>query len=249
MEFVLGYTCGNDVSARDWQMRKQKQQWARGKSFDTFCPLGPFLVTKDEIPDPNRLRIRSILNGRVMQDSSTSDMLFPVAQIVSDINRSMTLLPRTVIMTCTKEGVGLVRNAGILRPARHYDRDRNKSGTDEPGPKPEGPGPALPRATGCPSGIAHQELVVNPGGLCYERRGLCEGQAPFFHREFKKCGRRALGERTLWRAQEVSMSDSANERKHFFTIRVDCLVGFFVLSVVGVLRFPGPRLRSCLPRG
>ena len=114
MEFVLGYTCGNDVSARDWQMRKQKQQWARGKSFDTFCPLGPFLVTKDEIPDPNRLRIRSILNGKVMQDSSTSDMLFPVAQIVSDLSRSMTLLPGTVIMTGTPVGVGFVRKPPVF---------------------------------------------------------------------------------------------------------------------------------------
>jgi len=114
MEFVLGYTCGNDVSARDWQMRKQKQQWARGKSFDTFCPLGPFLVTKDEIPDPNRLRIRSILNGKVMQDSSTSDMLFPVAQIVSDLSRSLTLLPGTVIMTGTPEGVGFVRKPPVF---------------------------------------------------------------------------------------------------------------------------------------
>jgi 2-keto-4-pentenoate hydratase/2-oxohepta-3-ene-1,7-dioic acid hydratase in catechol pathway len=119
MEFVLGYTCGNDVSARDWQMRKQKQQWARGKSFDTFCPLGPFLVTKDEIPDPNRLRIRSILNGRVMQDSSTSDMLFPVAQIVSDLSRSLTLLPGTVIMTGTPEGVGFVRKPPVF--LRHGD--------------------------------------------------------------------------------------------------------------------------------
>jgi len=114
MAYVLGYTCGNDVSARDWQMRKQKQQWARGKSFDTFCPLGPFLVTKDEIPDPNRLRIRSILNGKVMQDSSTSDMLFPVAQIVSDLSRSMTLLPGTVIMTGTPEGVGFVRKPPVF---------------------------------------------------------------------------------------------------------------------------------------
>jgi len=119
MEVVLGYTCGNDVSARDWQMRKQKQQWARGKSFDTFCPLGPWLVTKDEIPDPNNLRIRSILNGKVMQDSNTSDMLFSVAEIVSDLSRSMTLLPGTVIMTGTPEGVGFVRKPPVF--LRHGD--------------------------------------------------------------------------------------------------------------------------------
>jgi len=119
LEYVLGYTCGNDVSARDWQMVKQKKQWARGKSFDTFCPLGPCLVTKDEIPDPNNLRIRSILNGRVMQDSSTSDMLFSVADIVSDLSRSMTLLPGTVIMTGTPEGVGFVRKPPVF--LRHGD--------------------------------------------------------------------------------------------------------------------------------
>ena len=119
MEVVLGYTCGNDVSARDWQMVKQKKQWARGKSFDTFCPLGPCLVTKDEIPDPNNLRIRSILNGKVMQDSNTSDMLFSVAEIVSDLSRSMTLLPGTVIMTGTPEGVGFVRKPPVF--LRHGD--------------------------------------------------------------------------------------------------------------------------------
>ncbi len=119
MEVVFGYTCGNDVSARDWQMVKQKKQWARGKSFDTFCPLGPYLVTKDEIPDPNNLRIRSILNGKVMQDSSTSDMLFSVAEIVSDLSCSMTLLPGTVIMTGTPEGVGFVRKPPVF--LRHGD--------------------------------------------------------------------------------------------------------------------------------
>jgi 2-keto-4-pentenoate hydratase/2-oxohepta-3-ene-1,7-dioic acid hydratase in catechol pathway len=117
LDYVLGYTCANDVSARDWQMRKQKQQWARGKSFDTFCPLGPYIVTKDEVPDPNNLRIQSILNGTVMQDSNTSDMLFSVAEIVSDVCRSLTLLPGTVIMTGTPEGVGFVRKPPVfLRP-------------------------------------------------------------------------------------------------------------------------------------
>jgi 2-keto-4-pentenoate hydratase/2-oxohepta-3-ene-1,7-dioic acid hydratase in catechol pathway len=114
LEYVFGYTCGNDVSARDWQMVKQKKQWARGKSFDTFCPLGPCIVTKDEIPDPNNLRIRSILNGKVMQDSNTSDMLFSVAEIVSDVSQSLTLLPGTVIMTGTPEGVGFVRKPPVF---------------------------------------------------------------------------------------------------------------------------------------
>jgi 2-keto-4-pentenoate hydratase/2-oxohepta-3-ene-1,7-dioic acid hydratase in catechol pathway len=114
MEHILGYTCANDVSARDWQMIKQKKQWARGKSFDTFCPLGPYIVTKDEVPDPNNLRIQSILNGKVMQDSNTSDMLFSVAEIVSDVSQSLTLLPGTVILTGTPEGVGFVRKPPVF---------------------------------------------------------------------------------------------------------------------------------------
>ena len=109
MDCILGYTCSNDVSARDWQMQKQKGQWSRGKSFDTFCPLGPYLVTRDEIPDPDSLRIRAILNGKTVQDSNTSDMIFDITTIVSDLSRSMTLLPGTVILTGTPEGVGFTR--------------------------------------------------------------------------------------------------------------------------------------------
>jgi len=108
-DYILGYCCANDVSARDWQANKQKKQWARGKSFDTFCPLGPWIVTKDEIPDPDNLRIRTILNETVLQDSNTSDMIFPVKTIISDISKSMTLLPGTVILTGTPEGVGFTR--------------------------------------------------------------------------------------------------------------------------------------------
>ena len=113
MDCILGYTCANDVSARDWQMHKQKSQWARGKSFDTFCPLGPYLVTRDEIPDPDKLRLRTVLNGNVMQDSSTADMIFDVAAIISDLSRSMTLLPGTVILTGTPEGVGFTRQPPV----------------------------------------------------------------------------------------------------------------------------------------
>jgi 2-keto-4-pentenoate hydratase/2-oxohepta-3-ene-1,7-dioic acid hydratase in catechol pathway len=114
LQYVLGYSCANDVSARDWQIEKQKRQWARGKSFDTFCPLGPCLVTPDEIPNPNNLRIRSILNGQTMQDSSTSDMTFDVSSLISDLSRSMTLLPGTVILTGTPEGVGYTRNPPVF---------------------------------------------------------------------------------------------------------------------------------------
>ncbi len=113
MEYIFGYTCANDVSARDWQIEKQKKQWARGKSFDTFCPLGPWIVTKDEIPNPNTLKIRTILNGEVLQDSNTSDMIFDVPTIVSDLSSSMTLLPGTVILTGTPEGVGFTRKPAL----------------------------------------------------------------------------------------------------------------------------------------
>ena len=114
MDCILGYTCANDVSARDWQIEKQKKQWARGKSFDTFCPLGPYLVTRDEIPEPQNLRIRTILNDRTVQDSNTSDMIFDIPAIVSDLSRSMTLLPGTVILTGTPEGVGFTRQPPLF---------------------------------------------------------------------------------------------------------------------------------------
>jgi 2-keto-4-pentenoate hydratase/2-oxohepta-3-ene-1,7-dioic acid hydratase in catechol pathway len=112
--YVLGYTCANDVSARDWQIEKQKRQWARGKSFDTFCPLGPCLVTGDEIPDPNVLGIRAILNGQVLQDSNTADMIFDVQGLISDLSRSFTLLPGTVILTGTPGGVGYTRQPPVF---------------------------------------------------------------------------------------------------------------------------------------
>jgi 2-keto-4-pentenoate hydratase/2-oxohepta-3-ene-1,7-dioic acid hydratase in catechol pathway len=115
MDCVLGYTCANDVSARDWQGGKQKGQWVRAKSFDTFCPLGPCLVTKDEIVNPNRLRIRTLLNeADVLQDSNTSNMIFNVATIVSFLSQSMTLLPGTVILTGTPEGVGFTRKPPLF---------------------------------------------------------------------------------------------------------------------------------------
>ncbi len=114
MEAILGYSCGNDVSARDWQFQKQKNQWARGKSFDTFCPLGPCLVTKDDIPDPGRLGIRTTLNGKVLQESNTANMIFDVPTIVSDLSRSMTLYPGTVILTGTPEGVGFTRQPPVF---------------------------------------------------------------------------------------------------------------------------------------
>jgi 2-keto-4-pentenoate hydratase/2-oxohepta-3-ene-1,7-dioic acid hydratase in catechol pathway len=114
MSCVLGYCCANDVSARDWQIRKQKQQWARGKSFDTFCPIGPFLVTRDELPEPNNLAIRTEINGEVYQSSNTSEMIFDVPTLVSQLSRSMTLLPGTVILTGTPDGVGFTRQPPVF---------------------------------------------------------------------------------------------------------------------------------------
>jgi 2-keto-4-pentenoate hydratase/2-oxohepta-3-ene-1,7-dioic acid hydratase in catechol pathway len=113
LDHVLGYTAANDVSARNWQ-RSNGTQWIRGKGFDTFCPLGPALVTAEEIPDPQRLRLRTLLNGTVMQDGSTSDMIFPVARLVSFLSEDTTLLPGTVILTGTPPGVGFARNPPVF---------------------------------------------------------------------------------------------------------------------------------------
>ena len=107
LDHVLGYTCANDVSARDWQRDGGGGQWCQGKSFDTFCPLGPVLVTPDELPRPNALRIRTVLNGQVMQDWSTDDMIFDVPAIIAFLSSSKTLLAGTVILTGTPHGVGM----------------------------------------------------------------------------------------------------------------------------------------------
>lgn len=107
LKYVLGYTCANDVSARDCQIRRDKQ-WARAKSFDTFCPLGPCLLV-DPAVNPNALAIRGLLNNEVMQDSNTADMIFSVPFLISYLSHQFTLLPGTVIITGTPEGVGCAR--------------------------------------------------------------------------------------------------------------------------------------------
>ena len=109
LSHVLGYTCANDVSARDWQKEFGGGQFCRGKTFDTFAPLGPCLVTPEEIPDPSRLRLRTLLNGEVMQDSSTSDLIFGVPELIAFLSGSTTLRPGTVILTGTPAGVGMAR--------------------------------------------------------------------------------------------------------------------------------------------
>jgi 2-keto-4-pentenoate hydratase/2-oxohepta-3-ene-1,7-dioic acid hydratase in catechol pathway len=114
LNFVLGYTAANDVSARRWQGKRGAGQWVRGKSFDTFCPLGPELVTTDELPDPQNLRLTCALNGKVMQDANTSDMIFPVAELVSYLSTGTTLLPGSVILTGTPSGVGFTRKPPVF---------------------------------------------------------------------------------------------------------------------------------------
>jgi 2-keto-4-pentenoate hydratase/2-oxohepta-3-ene-1,7-dioic acid hydratase in catechol pathway len=114
LDYVLGYTAANDVSARDWQVRLNAGQFCQGKSFDTFCPLGPILVTRDEIPNPNALRIKTVLNGQTMQDWSTDDMVFDVPALIEFLSGSKTLLPGTVILTGTPHGVGVARKPPVF---------------------------------------------------------------------------------------------------------------------------------------
>lgn len=107
LDYVLGYTAANDVSSRDWQFQWGGGQWVRSKMFDTFCPLGPTLVTPASIPDPNNLKIKTHLNGETMQDWTTGDMIFDVPEIISFLSQSTTLQPGTVILTGTPHGVGM----------------------------------------------------------------------------------------------------------------------------------------------
>jgi 2-keto-4-pentenoate hydratase/2-oxohepta-3-ene-1,7-dioic acid hydratase in catechol pathway len=114
LDYVLGYTAANDVSARDWQNRLGGGQFCQGKSFDTFCPLGPVLVTPDEIPNPNSLGIKTILNGQTMQDCNTDDMVFDVRTLIEFLSGSKTLLAGTVILTGTPHGVGFARKPPVF---------------------------------------------------------------------------------------------------------------------------------------
>ena len=109
---VAGYTVGNDISARDLQFGDG--QWVRGKSLDSFCPLGPWLVTRDEIPDPHSLNLCCQVNGNVMQDSSTAEMIFRVEELIEFATRAFTLLPGDVIMTGTPHGVGVFRSPQVF---------------------------------------------------------------------------------------------------------------------------------------
>jgi 2,4-didehydro-3-deoxy-L-rhamnonate hydrolase len=112
LDHVRGYICVNDVSARDLQFADG--QWTRGKSPDTFCPVGPRLVPREEIADPQALAIRCILNGETLQDSTTANMVFSVAEIISYVSRTVTLDPGDLIATGTPAGVGVFRDPKIL---------------------------------------------------------------------------------------------------------------------------------------
>jgi 2-keto-4-pentenoate hydratase/2-oxohepta-3-ene-1,7-dioic acid hydratase in catechol pathway len=112
LDHVLGYTVANDVSARDVQFADG--QWVRGKSLDTFCPLGPVIVTPDELPDPQALRLGTAVNGDVVQDSSTAEMVFGVAELIAFCSRSFTLEPGDVLLTGTPWGCG-----EFMDPQRH----------------------------------------------------------------------------------------------------------------------------------
>lgn len=117
LDHVAGYTCANDVSARDWQLRRSGRQWCRAKSFDTFCPLGPWVVTTDELPDPLHLGIASRLDGRTMQQSNTAQMIFDVPALLEFLSSDTTLPAGSVILTGTPHGVGMARTPPVwLQP-------------------------------------------------------------------------------------------------------------------------------------
>lgn len=117
---VLGYTCANDVSARNWQTARGGGQFCRAKTFDTFCPLGPAIVTADEIPNPNALQISARLNGETMQDSNTADMIFDVAALIEFLSIETTLEAGTIILTGTPSGVGVARTPPVY--LQNYDQ-------------------------------------------------------------------------------------------------------------------------------
>ena len=114
LNYVLGYTVSNDISARRWQILGGGDQWCRGKGFDTFCPLGPSLLTPDEMGDPQDLHIQTRLNGEVMQDSNTSHMIHTVPRLIAFLSQDTTLLPGTVVLTGTPSGVGSARDPRIF---------------------------------------------------------------------------------------------------------------------------------------
>ena len=129
-DYILGYTVANDISARDWQFKWGGGQFCQGKGFDTFCPLGPVLVTADEIPDPGQLAIRTVVNGEQRQNSNTSDLIFDVPALIAFLSASKTLQPGTVILTGTPSGVGAAyRPPRFLQPGNTISIEIENIGT------------------------------------------------------------------------------------------------------------------------
>ncbi|MCI0641301.1 MAG: fumarylacetoacetate hydrolase family protein [Gemmataceae bacterium] len=117
MDFVAGYTVGHDVSARDWQLKKDGKQWMVGKTFDTFAPAGPTLVTADEVANPHNLAIKLRLNGQTMQDSSTSQLIFGVPELIAYLSQVFTIEPGDLIYTGTPPGVGFAKKPPLFLKA------------------------------------------------------------------------------------------------------------------------------------
>jgi len=127
---IFGYTAGNDVSARDWQKGKPGKQWLLGKSFDTFAPIGPGIALASSIADPRNLRIRSRLNGKLMQDSSTKELIFAPEMLLSYISQVMTLEPGDLLFTGTPAGVGVARTPQVfLKAGDHFEVEIESIGT------------------------------------------------------------------------------------------------------------------------
>ena len=126
---VAGYMVGHDVSARDWQLKKDQKQWMVGKTFDTFAPIGPVLVTADEVGDPHALGIKLRLNGQTMQDSNTEQMIFRVGEILTYLSQVFTLQPGDIIFTGTPPGVGAARKPPVfLKPGDVVEVEIDKLG-------------------------------------------------------------------------------------------------------------------------
>jgi 2-keto-4-pentenoate hydratase/2-oxohepta-3-ene-1,7-dioic acid hydratase in catechol pathway len=117
LDHIAGFTIGHDVSARDWQLKKDGKQWMVGKTFDTFAPTGPHLVTRDEVGDPHQLGIRLRLNGETMQDSNTREMIFSVGCVLAYLSQVFTLEPGDLVFTGTPSGVGFTRKPPVFLKA------------------------------------------------------------------------------------------------------------------------------------
>ncbi|ESA43763.1 fumarylacetoacetate hydrolase, variant [Neurospora crassa OR74A] len=143
LDYVLGYAVGNDVSHRDWQIKRGGGQWSLGKGFDGWAPFGPGIVSKDLIKDPQTLKISTKLNGKTVQESSTADMIFSVKKTIAFLSRGTTLLPGDVIWTGTPQGVGMGRKPQLwLKNGDVVEVELEKVGTCKNKVEFEASGPA-----------------------------------------------------------------------------------------------------------